>query len=231
MGVENEDLSEEATARQFFGFSPQGRVDGLLLRSRKFDKDRKARSQEEKDLIQTYFDVLAPQAGIRPASKAAPAEEGDAPRRCQASGIQIAGDPLPSPRVQGTLARLRSQLDHAINAAVISSTIAVYRNLFGTMAELASYLGVEPLTVPNTAVRKMMFSPDPQVLSRGQLREVLDLLPEDLHTSLGGTPEFNHPAGQYAPSPESKSGLLFGYLISAIRDKVMDRWQQLNAGE
>jgi hypothetical protein len=126
--------------------------------------------------------------------------------------------------------RLREQLDYAINAEVINATIVVYRDLFGTMAQLASLVGVSPDDVDNRRVRSMMRHPQTEELSAAQLRELLELLPEDLHTSLGGTPEFNHPDGRYASSPQSRSGLLFGYLIEAIRKRAAERLRRLEAG-
>jgi hypothetical protein len=136
----------------------------------------------------------------------------------------------PSAAAQQVIDRLRGQLDHAINAEVIDNTFFVYRQLFGSLAELASYLDVTPESVPSSTVRHWMRRPQPQPLSRSQLDEVLQLLPEDLHTSLGGTPEFNHPSGRYAQFPESRSGLLFSYVIDAIREKALERRRQSPSG-
>jgi hypothetical protein len=230
--VTDYDTPEEVKAKRFFGFEPHDLVDEFLLRSRKFDRDRRAKSQTERDLAQRYFELLAPQVGIKVAAHQPQDDENALPRTPrETADIRLANDPRPSAQVQSALSRLKGQLDHAINAEVIQSTISVYRNLFKTMAQVASYLGVASKDVDNATVRRWMLSPDPQVMSREQLREVLDLLSEDLHTSLGGTPEFNHPGGMYARTPESSSGLLFRYLITAIREKALERWHQLDGAE
>jgi hypothetical protein len=229
--MSDSEILDERSARAFFGFAPREELDAFMLRSRKFDKDMRARSEEEKQRIQQHFDILAPLAGIRATPRDAPTARQPEPQaRRDAPAIRIANDPGPSSEVQSVLDRLSSQLDHAINAEVIGSTIMVYRSLFKTMAQLASYLDMMPRDVDNATVRGWLMPPNPQTISRAQIEKILQLLPEDLHTSLGGTPEFNHPTGMYASSPESASGLLFRHVIQAIREKALDRRRELNAG-
>jgi hypothetical protein len=131
--------------------------------------------------------------------------------------------PRPPAAVQATLERLKDQLDYALHTDVIQHTIVAYNNLFATMVELARLLGVSPTRIDNAWVRSRMRPPAPETVSRAQLEDVLELLPERLHVSLGGTPEFNHPQHRYiAHAPEARLGLLFEYIINALRERARE---------
>jgi hypothetical protein len=57
--VNSSDAAEYARALEFFGFGPNEKPDIILLRSRKFNKQRGAKTAEQKALLDRYFQVLA----------------------------------------------------------------------------------------------------------------------------------------------------------------------------
>jgi hypothetical protein len=223
--VEDPQAPDEENARRFFGFSPHEAVEAFTLRARKMKRDEEAAGPRDRELAQRYFEVLAPLAGIppRPAAEAPAERPAAAPRK----GVPAAdGDvylPSPPAAVQSVIDRLRSQLDYALHTEVIQHTIVAYNNLFASLVQLARLLGVNPAGIGNAWVRSHMQPPAPETVSRTQLDEVLELLPERLHVSLGGTPEFNHPHHRYiAHAAEAREGLQFEFIIDAIRKKALD---------
>jgi hypothetical protein len=221
--VEDADAPEEENARRFFGFSASEPLDAMTLRARKMKREDEAQGPGERERAQRYFEVLAPSAGIKLAPRSPPPEQrlgGQAPLM-PVPVVEI--DPGASPAARSILLRLRRQLEYALHTEVIEHTIVAYNQLFETMVQLAAVLGVRPEAIANRWVRSRMQPPAPETLSRPQLREVLELLPEGLHVSLGGTPEFNHPEHRYvARAPEARLGLQFEYVINAVRDRALE---------
>jgi hypothetical protein len=236
---EDPQAPDEENARRFFGFAPGEELDVFTLRARKLKREDEAMTQRQREMVQRYFAILAGEVGIAMSTAAAPPAREDQP----APVLQLSGDddeevnfPSPPAEVQRTMRQLRQQLNYALHTEVIQHTITAYHNLFGTLVTLARLLGVDPKRVDNAWVRSHMQAPTPTTVSRTQLEEVLELLPEGLHVSLGGTPEFNHPSHRYiANAPESRLGLQFEYILNAIRDKAQelldspprDRWAPL----
>lgn len=68
--VEGMDVDDQQQARTFFGFGPEEPIDRITLRSRRFNKERLARNDEERQLIARYFQLLA----APPAPPAPPAQ-------------------------------------------------------------------------------------------------------------------------------------------------------------
>jgi hypothetical protein len=221
---------DEENARRFFGFAPQENLDVFTLRARKMKREDEARNAQDRERAQRYFDVLAPAVGLAVTPRCQP-ESGSraAPptRKIPTSDGERCG-PSPAGAVASVLHQLRGQLDYALRTEVIQHTIVAYNNLFNTLVSLASLLGVDPSAVGNAWVRSHMRPPARQLASRSQLEEVVDLIPEGLHVSLGGTPEFNHPHHRYiAHAPEARLGLQFEPILTAIRDKA----EEILAGE
>jgi hypothetical protein len=236
--AEDEGTADEVVARQFFGFSPLEPIDALTLRSRKFAKSSAARSAKEKERVQHHFDVLArlvgiptgggepeaprePPAAAPPAAPEAPKPKRATPARAKKASEEIE-DPYASSAVaRSALDRLKQQLDYALNAEVIESTISAYDRLFQSMVSLARILGVSSNAISNAWVRSRIHPPAPERWSREDLETIEDLFVKGLHISLGGTPEYNHPQHRYiANAPESRLGLQFEEIINAIREKA-----------
>jgi hypothetical protein len=233
--VEDPQAPDEENARRFFGFDAHEEFDAFTLRARKLKRDDQAASPRQRERIQRYFSILAPSVGIAVASPAPPSAREPEPERGLDSPRPAveAFTPAAPVAVRSTLAQLRSQLEYALHTEVINHTITAYSHLFATLVNLARLLGVDPAAVENRWVRSHMRPPEQEVVTRGQLEEVLELLPEGLHVSLGGTPEFNHPSHRYiANAPEARPGLQFEYILNAIRDRAeellanppADRW-------
>ncbi len=221
--VEDIQAPDEENARRFFGFSPHEQLDAFVLRARKMKRDDQARTVQDRELVRRFFAVLAPLVGIPAAPVPEPPQE-PAPTVSAANVSTPAPEPCtprPPAVVQSVLDRLRDQLDYALHTQVIQHTIVAYDRLFASLVHLAQFLGVDPKSIGNTWVRSHMRSPAPETVSRAQLEEVLELLPERLHVSLGGTPEYNHPHHRYiARAPEARLGLQFEYILNAIRARA-----------
>jgi hypothetical protein len=74
--VANRNHSEYADALAFFGLGAAEPLDPLVLRSRKFNKERATRDPEEKEQIRRYYQILTEEEVSTPA---APAAESPAP--------------------------------------------------------------------------------------------------------------------------------------------------------
>jgi hypothetical protein len=223
--VEDPQAPDEENARRFFGFSPGEDFDAFTLRARRLKREDQAATPRQRERVQRYFAILAHSAGIPiPPPRPSPPAEPPPDRGLDVPLPEVKAYTPPAPvQMQATLRMLRSQLDYALHTEVINHTITAYHQLFATLVNLARLLGVEPDKIGNAWVRSHMKPAAPDSVSRAQLEEVLELLPEGLHVSLGGTPEFNHPSHRYiANAPESRLGLQFEYILDAIRAKASE---------
>jgi hypothetical protein len=237
--VEDPQAPDEENARRFFGFSACEEFDAFTLRARKLKREDQAPTRRQREMIQRYFAILAPGVGIAVTVPASRQREEDDPTIADRPPAQPARPaieayvPEAPVQVRILLQQLRFHLDYALHTEVINHTIVAYNRLFATLVELARLLGVNPATVENQWVSVHLRTPEQAMVSRTQLEEVLELLPDGLHISLGGTPEYNHPSHRYiTDAPEARLGLQFEYILKAIRDRARqllanrppDRW-------
>src|SRR5438067_4552288 len=66
------DTDPHVQAKQFFGFDPLEDVDPILLRSRKFAREKRARTDEEREEIERHFEILGGKVNKKPITPPAP---------------------------------------------------------------------------------------------------------------------------------------------------------------
>lgn len=136
--AEDHAVDDTQQARQFFGFGPDEPIDLITLRSRRFNKERLARTDEDKRQVAHYFRLLAAQPPAPPpprpeptppAAKAPPAAQEEAPSLSAGARSQ---------QVDQVWPKVRADARSLLEDPVIQNTFGVMNRIRANLQRLAS---------------------------------------------------------------------------------------------
>jgi len=172
------DTDPHVQAKQFFGFDPLEDVDPILLRSRKFAREKRARTDEEREEIERHFEILGGKVNKKPAPPppAPPAPPPSPPRAApevpvikprvkkkvekKAPPLPVTWDELAPAELSSDESQRRNRLSSQIDslaqrvntlrtAPVIDCTVGLMNQIRGGVLGINNTLGSEPKFVSN----------------------------------------------------------------------------------